>query len=170
MLRKIHRTITIVTEVISVVTLVILALALFVGVVARYVFETSIPEIDVIRKFCIMWMVFTGSALAVKEKTHLEIDIFTEYLSKKMNLIKSIIVYVLTLIGIVLLIIVGYEALKAGATRKELISIRFLSEQPSLTYYYSAFLVGSIIMLYYHLVNLKNDIQFDLIKKKEDKK
>lgn len=156
MLKKINKFITTITESISVITLAVLALALFVGVVARYVFHTSIPEIDVIRKFCIMWLVFTGSALAVKEKTHLEIDIFTEYLNKRMRIIKSIIVYVLTLTGIVLLIIVGYEALKAGANRKELISIRFLTSQPTLTYYYSAFFVGSIMMLYYHVLNIKD--------------
>lgn len=156
MFKKLNKAITTITESISVLSLAILSIALFIGVIARYVFHTSIPEIDVIRKFCIMWLVFTGSALAVKEKTHLEIDIFTEYLNKRMRIVKSILVYLLTLTGIVLFIIVGYEALKAGADRTELISIRFLPGQPSLTYYYSAFIVGSILMLYYHVLNIKD--------------
>lgn len=150
---------------ISIVMLILLTLALFTGVIARYVFEYSIPEIEVVRKFSIMWLVFMGSALAVKEKLHLEIDILSDYISDNLIRIKNIIVYFLSLVGIIILVFVGIAAFKSGLMRTELVSIRFLSSPPSLLYYYSAFLVGSIFMLYFHLANLK-----DLFKRKEVKK
>lgn len=151
---KVNAVIKTIAEYISMIALILLTLALFTGVMSRYVFSVSIPEIEVIRKFAIMWLVFMGAAIAVKENLHLEIDIFTEYLSETNVKIKSIVVHLLTLIAIIILILVGIAAFKAGVNRTELVSIRFLSSPPTLIYYYSAFLVGSIFMLYFHLVQI----------------
>lgn len=150
-LRKMHAYIVKVANAISITMLILLSITLFVGVLSRYVFSYSIPELEVIRKFSLMWLVFVGSALAVKEKVHLEIDIFSEYLSEKMVKVKDIIVYILSFFGMSILITIGFTAFQAGLDRTELVPIRFLSEQPSLIYYYSAFLIGSILMLYFHL-------------------
>ncbi|MFI0473748.1 TRAP transporter small permease [Halomonas sp. HMF6819] len=135
--------------------LVLISVTLFTGVVTRYVFSYSIPELEVLRKFSLLWLVFLGSAIAVKEKAHLEIDILSDYLSETGAKIRNIIVYLLTLVGIVILVFIGVAAFKSGVMRSELVSIRFLSSPPSLIYYYSAFLVGSALMLYFHLFNSK---------------
>lgn len=135
--------------------LVLISVTLFTGVVTRYVFSYSIPELEVLRKFSLLWLVFLGSAIAVKEKAHLEIDILSDYLSERGTKIRDIIVYFLTLVGIVILVFIGVAAFKSGLVRSELVSIRFLSSQPSLIYYYSAFLVGSILMVYFHLLNAR---------------
>ncbi|MFB9865758.1 TRAP transporter small permease [Vreelandella sulfidaeris] len=135
--------------------LVLISVTLFTGVVTRYVFSYSIPELEVLRKFSLLWLVFLGSAIAVKEKAHLEIDILSDYLSERGAKIRDIIVYLLTLVGIVILVFIGVAAFKSGLNRSELVSIRFLTTQPSLIYYYSAFLVGSIFMVYFHLLNAK---------------
>lgn len=135
--------------------LVLISVTLFTGVVTRYVFSYSIPELEVLRKFSLLWLVFLGSAIAVKEKAHLEIDILSDYLSERGAKIRDIIVYLLTLVGIVILVFIGVAAFKSGLNRSELVSIRFLTTQPSLIYYYAAFLVGSIFMVYFHLLNAK---------------
>ncbi|WP_153722979.1 TRAP transporter small permease [Sporosarcina cascadiensis] len=155
MLKKINTIMVNIAQTISIIAIFLLALSLFTGVLARYVFLVSIPEIEPIRKFCIMWLVFMGSALAIKDKEHLEIDIFTEYLSDRVAKVRDIIVYVLTFAAVIILLFIGIAAFKAGLTRKELVPIRFLSERPSLTYYYSAFLVGTIFMVYFQVLNLK---------------
>lgn len=136
--------------------LVLISVTLFTGVITRYVFSYSIPELEVLRKFSLLWLVFLGSALAVKEKAHLEIDILSDYLSERGAKIRDILVYFLTLVGIVILVFIGVAAFKSGLARSELVSIRFLSSQPSLIYYYSAFLVGSILMVYFHLLNARS--------------
>lgn len=141
---------------ISILMLITLALALFTGVVARYVFSVSIPEIEVFRKFSIMWLVFMGSSLAVKEKLHLEIDILSDYMSENKVRIKNMFVYVLILFALIVMIFIGIAAFSSGLNRTELVSVRFLSSSPSLIYYYSAFLVGTIFMLYFHLEQFKS--------------
>lgn len=136
--------------------LLTLALTLFVAVVARYVFQISLSETAIIQKFSVAWLVFLGSAIAVKDKEHLEIDIFSEYMSEKNVKRKNIVVYVLTLIAIICLVLVGLNAWKAGFIRKELIPVRFLTTRFSLAYYYTSILVGSLGMLFFHILNAKD--------------
>lgn len=140
---------------VSIFMLALLSITLFTGVITRYVFSYSIPELEVLRKFSLLWLVFLGSALAVKEKAHLEIDIFSDYLGETGRKVKSIIVYLLSLFGMIILLFIGIAAFQSGLMRTELVSIRFLPSQPSLIYYYSAFLVGSIFMIYFHLINAR---------------
>ncbi|WP_040977886.1 TRAP transporter small permease [Oceanobacillus jeddahense] len=155
-LKKVIQGMTRAATIFSVIMMILLALTLFIGVLTRYVFSISIPELEVIRNFSLIWMIFIGSALAVKEKMHLDIDIFSEYISEKLNRWRIRLVYLLSLFGIGVLIFIGMEAFEAGLNRVELVPVRFLSEQPSLIYYYSSFLVGSVFMLLFHLVNVKD--------------
>ena len=150
---RLNKTLIKLVEMISIFSIIMLTVVLFVEVLARYIFQISIPEIEVVRKFCVTWLVFLGAALAVKDKQHLEVDIFDEYLNKSASRIKSYIVYALTLAAIVILVFIGYAAFQAGLNRRELIPISFLSFRPTLTYYYVAFLLGSFFMLYFHLLN-----------------
>ncbi|MFD1415798.1 TRAP transporter small permease [Oceanobacillus jeddahense] len=156
MFSKIIQGLTKVADVFSVLMMILLAVTLFIGVLTRYVFSFSIPELEVVRNFCLIWMVFIGSALAVKEKLHLDIDIFSDYLSERLNSWRIRIVYLLTFFGIGILIFIGVAAFESGLNRMELVPIRFLSEQPSLVYYYSSFLVGSVLMLLFHLLNIRD--------------
>lgn len=146
-MKKVMGVAKVIAEWISLAALVSLTIALFVGVLSRYVFKISIPEIEVVRKFAIMWLVFMGSAVAVQEDAHLEIDIFSEYLGERANRIRKIIVTLLVTLAVVILVMVGYNILLAGLNRTELVLIRFLPFRPTLAYYYSAFLAGSVMML-----------------------
>lgn len=47
---------------------------LFTEVLTRYVFFTSIPEIQFIVPFCFLWMVMFATAIAVRRGTHFEVD------------------------------------------------------------------------------------------------
>ncbi|MDX8045516.1 TRAP transporter small permease subunit [Gracilibacillus sp. S3-1-1] len=151
---------------ISVFMMILLAVTLFVGVLSRYVFSYSIPELEVLRNFSLMWLVFIGSALAVKEKMHLEIDIFSDYISERINRIRLLVVFILSIFGMGILVFIGIAAFQSGLNRTELVPIRILSTQPTLIYYYSAFLVGSILMLYFHLINSRELLARNEVKKK----
>ncbi|RSL30093.1 TRAP transporter small permease [Salibacterium salarium] len=142
-------------ESINALFLIMLSITLFTGVVSRYIFQSSIPETEIFQKLSISWLVFMGSAIAVKENEHLQIDIFSEYLPSKLRLLKNIVVYILSLFAICILIAVGWKALEAGLNRTELVEIRFLSSQPTLTYYFSSIFGGSFLMLVFHLLNVK---------------
>ncbi len=48
---------------------------LFTEVLTRYVFFTTIPEIQFIVPFCFLWMVMFATAIAVRKGTHFEVDL-----------------------------------------------------------------------------------------------
>lgn len=54
--------------------LVLLA-CLFTEVLTRYVFFTTIREIQFIVPFCFLWMVMFATAIAVRRGTHFEVDL-----------------------------------------------------------------------------------------------
>ena len=50
-------------------------LRVFTEVLTRYVFFTTIPEIQFIVPFCFLWMVMFATAIAVRRGTHFEVDL-----------------------------------------------------------------------------------------------
>lgn len=136
--------------------LILLSMTIFLSVIARYAFQYSIPEFTILQKFAIVWLVFLGAAVALREDEHLKIDIFSDYLPERFVKLKSILIDIILLFTIIFLIFVGIQSFKVGFTRRELIPIRFISNRISLAYYNSAFLVGVILMFIFHLRNLKD--------------
>ncbi|OED49826.1 hypothetical protein AB838_04970 [Rhodobacteraceae bacterium (ex Bugula neritina AB1)] len=53
----------------------VLLVCLFTEVLTRYLFFTSIPEIQYIAPFCFLWMVMFASAIAVRRGSHFEVDL-----------------------------------------------------------------------------------------------
>lgn len=136
--------------------MILLALTIFLSVIARYAFQYSIPEFTILQKFSIVWLVFLGTAVGVREDEHLKIDIFSDYLPERAVKLKTIIIDIILLFTIIFLVFVGYDSFKVGFLRKELIPIRFISQRISLIYYNSAFLVGALLMLVFQIRNLKD--------------
>lgn len=152
---------------ISLFLLACLSLIIFISVLTRYIFKISIPELIVIQKFAISWLVFLGAAVGVKEKNHLKIDMLNDILPQKYIDIKELIIDFLLIFVMIGLIVVGQKAFFNGFTRKELIPIRFLSESISLGYFNSSFLVGSILMLLFQVQNFINSLFSYQTKEKE---
>lgn len=132
----------------------LLAFTIFVAVVARYVFKFPIPEVIILQNFSLVWLVMIGAGIAIKNKDHLDIDIFGPYMSDRGNAIRIFIIDLLVMISVVFLIFVGYKIFLAGFVRKENTPIRFLEHRITMVYFNSSFIVGSIIMAYYQSINL----------------
>lgn len=54
---------------------IVLLSCLFVEVLLRYVFFTSIPEIQFVIPFCFLWMCMFATAVAVRRGQHFEVDL-----------------------------------------------------------------------------------------------
>lgn len=132
----------------------LLSFTIFIAVLARYVFKVPLPELNVLQNFSLVWLIMVGSGIALKNKEHLEIDVFGVYLSKKFNLIRIFIIDIIVMIAILFLLIVGYKIFIAGFSRTELTPIRFLDHRITMVYFNSAFFVGAITMTYYQVINL----------------
>jgi len=140
------------------ILLVFLSLAIFISVLTRYIFKIAVPELIVIQKFSISWLIFIGAAIAVKERQHLTIDIFEKYLSVKNRYIKQIIVDLILFMSIICFFLAGIEAFRISFARKELIPIRFIKGYINLTYFNVPFFISGILMIFFQIINLKKSI------------
>jgi TRAP-type C4-dicarboxylate transport system permease small subunit len=139
---------------VNVAFLVLLAVSIFITVLLRYIFRVAVPEMTVLQRFAVAWLVFLGAALLVWEEGHLKIDIFGPYLSARGKKVQRVLIDVLLLGALVVLVLAGRKAFVIGIARTELIELRFLEERISLAYFNSAFFVGSCLMLLFHILKL----------------
>ena len=132
----------------------LLSFTIFVAVVARYVFEFPLPEVNIVQNFSLVWLIMLGSGLALKNKEHLDIDILGTYLSERGNAIRAFLIDVIVMLAVILLLAVGYQAFIAGFSRTELTPIRFLDHRITMVYFNSAFFFGAITMCVYQTLNV----------------
>ncbi len=86
-----------VLKIISVFMAIFMALLViftFFQVLSRFVFKISIAWSEEIIRMNFVWMIFLGSAIAVKTKGHLVMDMFTGYLKGKAKTIANILILV----------------------------------------------------------------------------
>lgn len=80
--------------------LIVMTILAFIGVLARYVFVVSIPWIDEVTRYLMIWMTFLASAISVSDSSHTSVDILPSFLHKKLKKFDYYIVLdVLILVG-----------------------------------------------------------------------
>jgi len=67
-------------ETVIVIALILMTLVLLLQVFARYVVQVSIPWTEEIARYLLVFMTFTGAALALREKQHIAITFLLERL------------------------------------------------------------------------------------------
>ncbi|MGM8930567.1 TRAP transporter small permease [Salinicola halophyticus] len=63
-----------------VILMIALVVSVFIQVVSRYVLNSSVPWTEELARYILVYLTFIGAALAVHEKTHLNVDFFIEKL------------------------------------------------------------------------------------------
>lgn len=164
---KVEHTVTQWLNGVTAALMALLSVAIFTTVLARYVFRASIPELVVLTRLCIAWLVFLGGALAVRNDDHLAIDIFGPYLSPRANRYRRIVLDALVTFAIVLFVVVGYRAFIVGLSRVERIRLLVTGKQISLAYFNTAFVVGAVLMFAFQVLNLIDRHIFHRSPKKE---
>lgn len=101
-------------EVLMVAALAGMVVAVFVNVVLRYVFNTSIVSYEEISRLLFVWLVAVGAIVAAYEGTHLGFDMVTSRVGPKAGRALFWITQVLVMVCMVLLFIGSWEQVKAG--------------------------------------------------------
>lgn len=98
-------------EYIAVTLLIFTSFLVFAKVVLRFVFNTSLYWDDEVARYLIIWFIFIGSSIAVREKAHATVDIIVSFLSERWKLIVGILAYLVSIVFCVLLLISSREAI-----------------------------------------------------------
>ena len=96
-------------ETILVYSYLLIVPLLTVQVVARYVFNHSIPWSEELARYVFIWQIWLGSSYCVKENRHIRIDIFTNHLSEGVRRIYEIVITVISMVFCAFLIYKGSE-------------------------------------------------------------
>ena len=130
--------------------LVILIAGIIVAVVTaevtlRYLFSHSMIFTEELSRYLMVWIVFLGSALAIRDGSHIHIQILVKRLSSRMQQIVKLVAYALI---IAFLVFITIEGLKILPRQVQQMCITF---DISLFYFYLAIPVGSILMIVFLL-------------------
>ncbi|MFS0575593.1 TRAP transporter small permease [Sporosarcina sp. 179-K 3D1 HS] len=113
--------------------MVVLVILTFTNVVLRYVFNYSIPGSVEVSILLFAWIVFVGSSVAIKNKTHIKIDLLEAILPKKYKKIVSLLISIMLVILAACMCFYGFiftydvmgETLGASNIPKSLVYLAF---------------------------------------------
>ncbi len=87
----------------------IMAVLVFVNVIARYVFGNSLAVSDEMSTYLFVLMSFMGTAGAARRKAHLGLSIVTDHVSPRARLIISMVMYAISALFCLLIVIFGIQ-------------------------------------------------------------
>ncbi|MCI5644053.1 MAG: TRAP transporter small permease [Peptoniphilus sp.] len=132
-------------EIVLVSSLVINVAIVFMQVIMRYFFNTSLAWSEELSRYIFIWQVWLGSSIAYVDNQHIRVDlIFSIFKSKKVHKILHLIINIIWLTFNVFLVYVGIKLLKSMSARNALSSGMRLP----LVYVYSALPVSSFILVF----------------------
>ena len=85
-----------------------MAIAVFIEVVLRYFFNSSIFIAEELSVYCMIGVAFLGAAMTMKNGAHIKVDLLYKRLPKKARLWLDVVT---TILGTVICIIVTYECI-----------------------------------------------------------
>jgi TRAP-type C4-dicarboxylate transport system permease small subunit len=129
-------------------SLIVVAIVTFAQVVSRFLVELSIPwSLDVIR-MAFIYLVFSGAAVASRERAHISIDLLNDILPTRLALFFDAIVKILVACILAFLFWFGLIlVLGAGAQRMPYLDV-------PISYVYFAIPLFTAIMLLYQIGQL----------------
>ncbi|AXF58001.1 TRAP transporter small permease [Salicibibacter kimchii] len=144
-------------EYFGVISLIAASGLIFLNVVMRYVFNTSIPWSGEAARYLIIWFIFIGSSFAVRERAHAKVDVLVSYVSARVKKVLSILASFFAIIFCVFLIVSGIQTIQNVAA--------FSSITPALEIPmyipYLAIPFGASLMLYRFIQLIVEDIKSD---------
>lgn len=95
------------------VCVISMTLVIFAGVLGRYVFSISLPWVEELSKFLLMWMVYLGVAMVSFDGQHLKADVIAPALGKNLlrfrNSLFEIVQFILMAIIVVITFKVAFQ-------------------------------------------------------------
>lgn len=125
---------------------------IFAQVVARYALSNSLSWSEEIGRYIFVWMTFIGSAIAVRNKLHVALDMFVVRLPRSLQKLCLMISYVSMMIFTGVVIYGGYKFVLKGSNQ---ISAAL---QLPMHYVYLVLPIGGGLIFFYLLKNFYEDL------------
>ncbi len=120
-----------------------------IEVILRYVFKHSLIFTEELSRYLMVWIVFLGSALAIRDGSHIHINFLAKRFSQRNQKWFRLSSNILTLVFLVFVAIEGLWILP------QQLSQMCITVNISVFYFYLAIPVGSILMIIYLIPAIK---------------
>ncbi|MBT9384409.1 TRAP transporter small permease [Pseudooceanicola sp. CBS1P-1] len=141
-----------VASVLARLCLIAIALVLFVQVVLRYGFSSTLPWPEEMSRYLMIWVVMLAGSLLVKDDQLVRVDFFDRFWPERLLLWRNILFRVLLAMLLGVMVWKGYENALFGARRQAVtLGISFY-------WIYLAVPVGAGLMMFHMLVAALQDI------------
>ena len=151
-MNKISRFLGGIVEKILLVLMTLLVAITFMQVLSRFVLKIPLSWSQEVVRLCVVWIIFLGSAVAVKEGTHLTLDMLTSQLPKPIRKIFRILILFLMLVCAAILLYGGAEYCIKCAS-KTMITLPWPADIQ-----YASMPVSAVLMIWYVLECLKKEV------------
>lgn len=131
----------------------IMTVIIFMQIIWRYVLLKPIPWAEELARYLFVWITYLGASVAVIEKSHTGVDLFTSLLPERMRKIASIVSYICCIFFVVL---VGYYSwtLATKVTKQ-----RSPAMQISMFFPYLAIPLSSVLMLINFMILISKEFK-----------
>ncbi len=86
-----------------------LAVNVFVGVFFRYVLNDSLAWYEESSKYMMIWLVFSGAPIVLKQRGHISLDVLTKRLAPRLQNFNYLIIYTIVLILVCIFVWQGLD-------------------------------------------------------------
>lgn len=129
------------SELVIIVTFVVMVVSTLTQVICRYLLEFSLPWVDELARYCLVWMVFVGMVLTLVRGQHVTVDLMLDRYSIRFRPFALTIIDLATS-GLFLVLLYGgvlLMQLTAGQTTSGLGMPKYMV--------YAALPIGALLML-----------------------
>lgn len=133
--------------------MLVMVTVIFGQVVARYALHNSLSWSEEIGRYTFVWITFFGTALAVRERSHVALDNLVKKLPVPLYKVILLFGYVLMIIFSAVLAYEGWQILQLGAFQVS------AATQMPMKYVYIALPVGGVLIILYLLKNFFEDMR-----------
>lgn len=123
-----------------------------IEVVLRYIFGLSLIFTEELARYLMVWIVFLGGALAVKDDSHIRINVLVQRLGPRLGRLVRITAHGLTMLLLVVLTVEGAKILPRQLDQM------CITMDTNMFYFYLAIPVGSILMIIFILPRIRDSI------------
>lgn len=125
---------------------------IFSQVIARYVLSNSLSWSEELGRYIFVWMTFIGSAIAVRNKLHVSLDMFISCLPRPIQKLCLIVSYVSMMVFTGVVIYGGYKFVLKGSNQIS------AAMQLPMHYVYLVLPIGGGLIFFYLLKNFYEDL------------
>ncbi len=139
-------------EVLIVLSAGIIVTVVTIEVFLRYVMGRSLIFTDELCRYLMVWLVFLGGAIAVRDGAHIRINVLVKRLDPRMRRFVQVAALLLTTTFLVIVTVEGIKILP-----RQLYQM-CITMDISMFYFYLAIPVGSVLMIIFLLPQIRDEI------------